>query len=62
MTNYNKLRLLVDHLQFLLDEELITEDNCGTVKEEIFSTMEILADCDADCAEAYATDMAELKN
>lgn len=59
MTNYEKMKVLVDHLQFMIDEGLIDEEHCGTVKEEIFSTMEILSDCNEICAEAFKEDMKE---
>ena len=59
MTNYEKLKVLVDQLQFMLDEGLIDEEHCGTVKEEIFSTMEILSDCCVEYAEAFEEDLKE---
>lgn len=59
MTNYEKIKLLTKQLQFMLDEGLIDEEYCGTVKEEIYSTMEILSDCDEICAEAFKEDMKE---
>lgn len=59
MTNYEKLKCLVDELNFMFKEGLIDEEECGTIKEEIFSTMEILSDCDEICAEAFKEDMKE---
>ncbi len=59
MTNYEKLKVLVDQLNFLLDEGLIDEEECGTIKEEIYSTMEILSDCNEMCEEAFKEDMKE---
>lgn len=60
MTNYEKIKVLVDQLNFLLDEGLIDEEECGTIKEEIYSTMEILSDCNEICAKAFKEDMKEL--
>lgn len=60
MTNYEKLTRLVNHLQFMLAEGIIDEEHCGTVKGEIFSTMEILSDCDEECEEAFREDIKEL--
>ena len=59
MTNYEKLERLVKHLQFMIDEALIDPEHCGTIKEEIFSAMEILADCDEECAEAFSSDLKD---
>ena len=59
MTNYEKLKVLVDQLQFFLDEGLIDEEHCGTIKEEIFSTMEVLSECDEKYQEAFKEDMKE---
>lgn len=61
MTNFEKMKHLVQQLQFFIDEGLINEENCGMVKEEIFSTMEVLSDCDAECQKAFKEDMEELK-
>lgn len=61
MTNYEKIKLLAKQLQFMLDEGLIDEEHCGTVKEEIYSTMEILADCNEEYAEAFEEDLKELE-
>jgi hypothetical protein len=60
MTNYEKIKLIAKHLQFMLDEGLIDEEHCGTVKEEIYSTMEILSDCDSEYEEAFKEDLKEL--
>ena len=60
MTNYEKFKVLVDQLQFMLDEGIIDEEHCGTIKEEIFSTMEILSDCCVEYAEAFKEDLKEL--
>ena len=59
MTNYEKLTRLVNHIQFMLDEGIIDEESCGTIKEEIFSAMEILSDCDAECEEAFRETLKE---
>lgn len=59
MTNYEKLKRLVDQLKFMLDEGIIDEEGCGTVKEEIHSTMEILSDCNELDAEAFKEDLKE---
>lgn len=59
MTNYEKSKVLVDQLQFMIDEGLIDEEHCGTVKEEIFSTMEILSDCNEICEESFKEDLKE---
>lgn len=62
MTNYEKITKLVQHLQFMIDEELINEDACGTISEEIYSAMEILADYNQEFELAYAEDMKALSN
>ena len=57
MTNLEKLKILVDHLQFMIDEDLVDEEHCGSIAEEVMSTMEILSDCNVECEEAFKEDL-----
>lgn len=45
MSNFEKIKKITKQLQFFIDEKLITENECGSVLEEIYSVMEILEDC-----------------
>lgn len=48
MTNLEKLKKVVEQLTFMIGEGLIDEDCCGTIYEEVESTIEILRDCGID--------------
>lgn len=56
MTNLERLKMVVGHLQFMIDENIIDE-NCGTLCEEVYSAMEILVDSDISLATAFHQDM-----
>ena len=57
MSNYEKIKCIAQQLQFFIDEGLIDEKNCGSVAEEVMSTMEILSDCDSVCEEGFKKDL-----
>ena len=61
MTNFDKIKLITAHLKFMIDEGILDEEGCGNVVEEIYSTMEILADCNEDYKAAFEDDMRTLK-
>lgn len=62
MTNLEKIKKLVHHLQFMIDEGILNEEECGTVLEEIHSTMEILVDCNPEMEIDFAQDIKTLSN
>lgn len=61
MTNFEKIKLIVNQLQFYIEEGLITENECGSVLEEIYSAMEILEDCGAVDNETFKQEMKALE-
>lgn len=61
MTNFEKIKLIANQLQFYIEEGIITENECGSVLEEIYSTMEILEDCGAVNNEDFKKEMAALE-
>lgn len=61
MTNFEKIKLIVNQLQFYIEEGLITENECGSVLEEIYSAMEILEDCGAINDGTFKEEMAALE-
>lgn len=56
MTNLERLKMVVGQLQFMINENIIDE-NCGSICEEVYSTMEILVDADICLATAFHHDM-----
>lgn len=61
MSNLDKLRLVIGHIKFMIDEDIITEESCGSIKEEIYSTIEILCDIDFNYQQNFEKDMKEFE-
>ena len=57
MTNLERLKMVVNQIQFMIDEGIIDEEHCGMIHEEVYSAMEILLDCDILRATAFHSDM-----
>lgn len=61
MTNLEKLKLFTKHIQFMLDEDIVTEENCCTLLEEVFSAMEVLVDCNEEFEKAFIDELELLR-
>lgn len=61
MTNFEKLNRVINHIQFMIDEGLIAEGACGSIREEVYSSIEILVDCNPEIKKDFEKDMEELK-
>ena len=57
MTNLEKLKMIVSQLQFMINEGIIDEEHCGMIHEEVYSTIEILLDCDPFLAPTFDADL-----
>lgn len=60
MTNFEKLRLVTEHIIFMIDEGVITEETCGSIREEIYSAIEILVDSNPRWKKTFTKDMEDL--